>query len=109
MNPKIDHETQEVLRQGRIAEDLVKGEGWGWAKQVLMERLFLLDSLDAMLSTKPSHSPDEFLVEAKARACAIALVRQWIADVEGAAAQHEFNRETLSQVRQNEVVRRMDT
>jgi hypothetical protein len=80
-----DRDTQKVIAEGGMLAELVNGDAWRLAKERLEAMLTRLDSwstLDPSLTTATAK-----VKEMETRQHAIALVRQWIRDLEGSVEQ----------------------
>lgn len=76
---KLDKETQEAMARGERLAALVAHDGWSIAKDLLNEKMALLDS---WTSLPDSFTDTEKLAEMKARHGAISFVQTWINEIE---------------------------
>lgn len=99
---KLDRETTKEMREGELVRDLLKSEGWGVVKEMLNERIMVLDSI----STIPPDMPvEEIGRQAMYRAYAISLINDWLRSIEARAEQFEQQAQMLAEVHAEEVVR----
>lgn len=97
-----DKETIEVLKLGQKYHDLAKSEDWAFAKEILNDKIKVLDSI----STLPQElTPEEKLKELEIRAGSIELVRNWIKEVEESAEVHIENQSVVNGEKEEIVVR----
>lgn len=85
MKPDID--TQKVLTEGEQIRNLTREGGWGLAKQRLTNKLLDLQSINNIDTTKT----DDVILDIKVRKNVVAIVLEWVKEIEGIAAQHDGN------------------
>ena len=82
----------------RVSMDLVSEyvhEGaWKHVKSILFERINLVNSIETLDVTQPR---ELLMREVEARAHAIALIRQWIHDVEGMVDNHRASLDNIEE------------
>lgn len=96
---KLDKQTAEEIREGKEWERFVEGEGWQRAKNLLIQKLSVIDSLTQL------PEDGDLIHELKARQGAILLVLEWIKEVEGKAQQSMNNNELMVEQRKDDMVR----
>ena len=82
-------EEQKIALEGEKLTDLVNSNGWDVAKKMLEEKCSMLDSISAVFVE--GKSAQDIAEEVKLRTSVVAIIRQWIVDVEGTANQIENN------------------
>lgn len=87
----MDKKTQEVLAEGDKIEEFVKSTYWETVKSRLTDKINTLDKLSAL----PTEG--DIQAEIKIRQGAISIVKEWIAEIEGASVQHQQNRKVLTE------------
>lgn len=97
MDPKeLDKETREALAEGEKVIRWVDSEDWKHVKGFLNSKLIQMDSISAI--------PSDLKVEDKIREIdirngVIAIVLEWVRELEGRAAQARTNRKAMQDVR----------
>lgn len=92
MKDNIDKETQQVMDEQKQAEQLVRSDGWGYARAKLVERVlelqnaFNIEDSDAQM----------MLIDIRARKLATEILYDWLKEVEGTKEQYESNKLTLN-------------
>lgn len=84
---KADLETQKVLTEGEQIRNLVRDGGWGLAKQRLTDKLIDLQSVNNI----DTDDPNKLILDIQTRKGVIAIVLEWLKEIEGIAAQHDGN------------------
>lgn len=92
---KLDNETQEEIKRSERLNSLVRSRGWSEAKGMLLQKLAALDSITKFVHD--GKSPEEMMSEFKAQVSAIAIIQEWLADIEGTSEQHEQFMESLEE------------
>lgn len=103
MKEEQDPETKRVLDEGKQFNDLVSSNAWGKAKQFLLDKMIALDSISQMIPG--SDDPQKLLIEWKARASTIAIMKEWIGEIEGKADQYRNNSSILKK-KDDEIIQR---
>lgn len=86
----MDKETLEIQREGQMIEDFTKTEGWTWIKDRLSETIIDLQSIR---NINDALSPEEVVLDIKARNTAVEILMNVIKNVEGRASQHSNNKQ----------------
>lgn len=84
----MDKETLSINREGQMIDDFTKSEGWTWIKDRLTERILDLQSIR---NINDKLSPEEVVLDIKARNTAVEILLEVIRTVEGRASQHANN------------------
>lgn len=82
MTDKEIKEEEKIQQEGERASFLVKSEDWQWAKKKLLQRVSNLDSVNTI------KEEGDVGLEIKARKQTIAIIIDWLDDIEGIAQQH---------------------
>jgi hypothetical protein len=96
-----DKELQTAINEMEVVENLVASEGWKRAKKILLEKIVQLDSLSGIDKSKP---PAEVVAEMAAREGAIALIFEWLREIEGKASQAKSTKEILMNSKRDEIL-----
>lgn len=99
---KANKETKKTLDTLEQMENLVASEGYKAAKRILIGKIVSLDSLSGI--DKDAKSSDEIVSEMRAREGAIALVFEWLKEIEGQASQSKTTRELLSDAKRESMI-----
>lgn len=81
-------EDSRLFREGEMLQGFVHSEGWKWAKDRLTEKLMDLQSIMNM----DDSSPENVILDLKARRMAVELLMSWLRQLEGRADQHQGNK-----------------
>lgn len=100
----IDKETAGAMHEGTELKRMVESEGWGIAKQMLVNKLAILDSVSS-LPIGGELSFEEIGQQAAYRAHVVSVVTEWLNEIEGRLDQDEQQKSTLTIEREEEVVR----
>ena len=98
----MDKETQEVYKEGEKWENFVKSADWQDAKKKLYEKMFTFDSLSQVTGDKKTF--EEIGREASVRQAVVGMLLEWIQELEGAASQHEGNKQSMETIRKEVIV-----
>ena len=79
---KEELETSKINREGQMIEDFCKSEGWQWIKDRLGE---VIIDLQSIRNIDNSLSPEEVVLDIKARNSAVGILLETIQKVEGRA------------------------
>ena len=101
--PKLDPETAEALHEGTELRRMVESEGWGIARAYLMGKLAVLDSVSSLPADMSFEDRGK---EAILRAHTIALVTEWLNELEGRLDQNQEQVETLIIEKEETIIRR---
>lgn len=99
---EIDRETARAMDDNLELRRMTESTGWKIAKQMLIERIALLDSVSSL---PEDLSFEEAGKQAKYRAHAISLMRGWLDAIEGRIDQTNQQEEVLLGLRETTVVR----
>jgi len=86
----MDEDTAKILQEGQKVADFVKSDAWFMIKAKLEAKIAILDSLSNFPRGEKNAE-----VEIEKRVGAIAIVREWIDEIEGDAEQHNSNAPVL--------------
>jgi len=103
---KLDKDTQEEVKRSEKLNSLVRSRGWGEAKSMLMKKLASLDSITKFV--EEGKTPEEMASDFKAQVSAIAIIQEWLADIEGTSEQHEEFMASLENKKEEDYIRRED-
>lgn len=92
---KLDPETQKVFTEGDHLKALLKSEGWGIFQSKLAGKLRDLNSLSTTIFE--NKTADQISIELQARASAVVIITDLIADIIGTAEQAEANQTALQE------------
>jgi hypothetical protein len=82
----MDKETLQVQAEGQMIADYMKSDGYRWLKDRLMEKIMDLQSIMNVDGT-----PENVIVDLKARRMAVETLVSLIKQLEGRAEQHTNN------------------
>jgi hypothetical protein len=94
----MDNETIQTQREGQLIADYVKSDGYRWLKDRLMEKIMDLQSI-----MNVDGSPENVIVDLKARRMAVDTLVSLIKQIEGRAEQHSNNQ--VSEVTEEIIIR----
>lgn len=98
----LDRETARAMDLNIELRRMTESEGWKVAKQMLLEKIALLDSV----STLPEGITfEEAGKQAMFRAHAISLMRTWLEDIEARVDQTNQQQEVLLDLQETTIVR----
>jgi len=89
----MDKETLAIQREGQMIDDFCKSEGWTWIKDRLSENILDLQSIR---NINDKLSPEEVVLDIKARNTAVEILLEVIRKVEGRASQHSNNNQVIT-------------
>lgn len=75
-------EENQIQIEGEKAHYLIKSDDWKWAKRKLLQKLSNLDSVKTLKET------EDVGLEIRSRKQTIALILDWLDEIEGVAQQH---------------------
>lgn len=78
---KMDKETQEILSEGKQLLSLVNTDGWEMAKNKLVNKIADLQNAFNI----EDRTPEEMVIDLKARKIASMILFDWVRDIEGTA------------------------
>jgi len=87
---ELDKETQKVLSEGEKIRDGINSDFWRIIRGKLTDLINSQDSLSAM--EFEGKSTEQKALEAESRANTVATLKQWLADIEGTAETHDYNK-----------------
>lgn len=90
----LDSETLKIEGEGQTIADFVRSDGWNIAKRMLLEKVNLTDSLSSTIFE--GKTAEQLALEIQSRANSVQIIREWLAQVEGTAHQHESNKAALN-------------
>ena len=82
MTDQEEKEEQKIESEGEKAHYLIKSDEWKWAKRKLLHKLSNLDSVKTLKET------EDVGLEIRSRKQTIAIILDWLDDIEGVAQQH---------------------
>lgn len=85
---EMDNETLQTVSEGERVQRLVEGEDWTYIKDLFSQEIMDLQSIKNLTGT----TPEEVILDIKARNTAIDILMGIITKVEGRAAQHQGNK-----------------
>lgn len=88
-----DRETQQALTDGEELQQMSQGRGWGIARQMLVDKILDLQNIHNV--DDASASIDNMVIDIKSRKAAVAVLYEWLKQVEGRVEQHKNNKEML--------------
>ena len=98
---RYDKETEKHIRENEAMIQFVQGREWNMVKDRLLEKLMVLDSIEAL--------PDDIdLNEIKMRRGAISIVREWIIDIEGELLKARNENETMNKGGDSDHIKRFE-
>jgi hypothetical protein len=101
--PKLDPETAEALHEGTELRRMVESEGWRIARAYLMGKLAVLDSVSSLPADMSFEARGQ---EALLRQHTIAIVTEWLNELEGRLDQNQEQVETLIIEKEETIIRR---
>lgn len=101
---KLDVDTQKEVEKSEKISALVNHRGWTEAKNVLLEKLAALDSISMFITD--DDNADKMKIDFMARVSTIQIVREWLAEIEGTAEQHEEFMKSLQEKKSNDYILR---
>ncbi len=102
MRPKLEKDTAKVLESQKMWKEFVVSGGWVEAKKRFMDKIAQHASL-LRVTFPPNTSNEAMAREYTARSLIGTLAVQLINDIEGDAAQYEYNLSLLNKSEENEI------
>ena len=99
---KIDTETAESLREGNAVANYVEGEGWKFVKELITQKIRVLDSISALPTDL---TPEDTFRQLMLRSGIIDFAQGIIEDVETRAEQHRQQEQPSDIMVREEIVR----
>ena len=99
---KPNKETAKILSDGQKIEDFVKSDGWKLARKMLYDKLITLDSIASV--PKTGLTDEQKLREYDVREGVVAIILEWIKEVEGSAEQNQSNKDLMKDIRKESII-----
>jgi len=100
----LDKETERAMHEGTELQNMVGSEGWAIAKQMLVQKLAILDSVSS-LPIGGELSFEEIGKQAAYRAHVVSVITEWLNEIEGRLDQDEQQKSTLRVETEEEIIR----
>ena len=100
MKPKLDRDTEKIMRETKISHDWVATEGYKRFKKILMTKVVESTSL-LRLQALPGFTADQLLSDYGARKMLGTLLIQALTEIEGEAGSYQGNWDMLNRTEED--------
>lgn len=102
MVKKLDKATEKIFTTGERLKSLVENPGWQIAREMLIKKV--AQQLNIADIGTASVKPEDVVLMVGIRQETAKALLEWLADVEGTAAQHKANIDAFAEVKDSYII-----